>query len=117
MWLALVWHTKRARPAERPATNIGPGQGGRVQNEVVSTLGDKSFADPAATAVAGRILPPVLEIDDLHVQFVTSHGTVRAVEGLSYSVRPGEMVALVGLSGAGKTTVASLITRLHEVTS
>jgi hypothetical protein len=49
-----------------------------VKNEVVSHLGNRALAQPAATAVAGRLLPPVLEIDDLHVQFSTSHGTVRA---------------------------------------
>jgi peptide/nickel transport system ATP-binding protein len=55
---------------------------------------------------------PVIEIDNLHVQFVTSHGTVRAVEGLSYSVYPGEMVAIVGESGSGKSVSALATMRL-----
>ncbi len=55
---------------------------------------------------------PILEIDDLHVHFVTSHGTVRAVEGLSYVVRPGEMVAIVGESGSGKSVSALAVMRL-----
>jgi peptide/nickel transport system ATP-binding protein len=55
---------------------------------------------------------PVLEIDDLHVHFVTSHGTVRAVEGVTYSVFPGEMVAIVGESGSGKSVSALAVMRL-----
>jgi peptide/nickel transport system ATP-binding protein len=63
----------------------------------------------AAGAAAG---PPILEIDDLHVHFVTSHGTVRAVEGVTYAVRAGEMVAIVGESGSGKSVSALAVMRL-----
>jgi peptide/nickel transport system ATP-binding protein len=64
---------------------------------------------PAVDALNDR---PILEIDDLHVHFVTTHGTVRAVEGLSYAVRPGEMVAIVGESGSGKSVSALAVMRL-----
>ncbi|TMJ78370.1 MAG: ABC transporter ATP-binding protein, partial [Alphaproteobacteria bacterium] len=54
----------------------------------------------------------MIEIQDLNVQFVTSHGTVRAVEDLSYSVYPGEMVAIVGESGSGKSVSALAVMQL-----
>jgi ATP-binding cassette subfamily B protein len=44
-------------------------------------------------------------------------GRTMALQGLGFSVRPGELVALVGPSGAGKTTVTYLIPRLYDVTS
>jgi len=61
---------------------------------------------------AGAGSPPLLSIEDLHVHFVTTRGVVRAVEGLAYEVRPGEMVALVGESGCGKSVSALAIMRL-----
>ena len=51
----------------------------------------------------------VLEINDLTVDFETDQGTVHAIDHLTFDVRPGEIVGLVGESGCGKTTVARCI--------
>src|SRR5881394_716093 len=57
-------------------------------------------------------LPPLLEVRDLHTEFRTGAGTVRAVDGVSYTVDPGETVAVVGESGSGKSVGALSILRL-----
>jgi peptide/nickel transport system ATP-binding protein len=55
---------------------------------------------------------PLLEIEDLRTHFYTSDGVVRAVDGVSYSVRAGETLAVVGESGCGKSVTAMSILRL-----
>ena len=54
----------------------------------------------------------VLEIKDLRTYFYTSDGEVRAVDGLRYSIRKGECVALVGESACGKSVSALSVMRL-----
>ena len=49
---------------------------------------------------------PLLRIQDLHTQFETKQGTVRAVDGLSLDLYEGEVLGLVGESGCGKTMTA-----------
>ena len=54
----------------------------------------------------------LLEIKDLSVQFLTYQGTVRALEGVSLTVQPGEILGLVGETGCGKSVLARSVLRL-----
>ena len=57
-------------------------------------------------------MPPLLEVKELHTEFRTGAGLVRAVDGVSYTVEHGETVAVVGESGSGKSVGALSILRL-----
>src|SRR6202011_1482940 len=54
----------------------------------------------------------LLEVRNLHTEFRTGAGLVRAVDGVSYTVDPGETIAVVGESGSGKSVGALSIMRL-----
>jgi peptide/nickel transport system ATP-binding protein len=55
---------------------------------------------------------PVLEIEDLKTHFSTPAGVVKAVDGVSYAVRSGEILGVVGESGCGKSVTALSVLRL-----
>ena len=57
-------------------------------------------------------MAPLLDVRDLHTEFRTGAGIVRAVDGISYSVEQGETIAIVGESGSGKSVGALSILRL-----
>ena len=56
----------------------------------------------------------LLEVQGLKTYFKTKAGYVRSVDGVSFGVRPGEKVAIVGESGCGKSVTALSIMRLIE---
>ncbi|WEV25604.1 ABC transporter ATP-binding protein [Streptomyces sp. 71268] len=69
--------------------------------------------DKTASAPSRRIeddgKTPLLEVRDLHVEFKTRDSLVKAVNGVNYSVRAGETLAVLGESGSGKSVTAQAI--------
>ncbi len=59
--------------------------------------------------VAATTAAPLLEVEDLAVRYVSGGTARRVVDGVSFSVAPGEVLALVGESGSGKTTTAQAV--------
>ena len=74
---------------------------------------DAATASPAAPSSNA----PLLEVEDLVVEIPTRRGTLRPVDGVSFTIRRGEILGVVGESGAGKSiTGAALIGLLERPT-
>ncbi len=58
---------------------------------------------------------PLLEVEDLEVEFRTRHGTARVLDGVALSLQPGRTLGIVGESGCGKSMTALSIMRLVPV--
>lgn len=85
---------------------------------VTATLSEKP------TAIRRHDAANIVEVDDLKVHFPirsgifqTQKGTVHAVDGVTFEVRRGETLGLVGESGCGKSTIGRAMIRLREATA
>jgi peptide/nickel transport system ATP-binding protein len=67
---------------------------------------------PLAPKASAATVEPILDIAELRTWFFTRDGVVRAVDGVSFHVIPGETLAIVGESGCGKSVTALSILRL-----
>ena len=66
----------------------------------------------AVQRAAGSATEPLLAVEDLRTHFFTRDGILRAVDGISFSIKPGETLGVVGKSGCGKSVAALSILRL-----
>jgi ATP-binding cassette subfamily C protein len=79
---------------------------------VAIEFADVRFSYPSADKVSLASLEEVAELSETDVR-----GGEEVLHGISFTAQPGQMVALVGSSGAGKSTIASLLARLYDVDS
>ncbi|MBI5338722.1 MAG: ABC transporter ATP-binding protein [Mycolicibacterium rufum] len=92
-----------------PLIRERPGAVAIPDGPVTVEFDDVHFSYPAADKVSLASLEEVTELDD--------RGGDEVLHGISFTAHPGQMVALVGSSGAGKSTTASLLARLYDVDS
>ena len=81
---------------------------------------DASTGDPIEGREMIPVSPsiePILKVDNLSVRFDLPNGRVHAVEDVSFDLRPGETLSLVGESGCGKSTTGRAIIRLISPSS
>src|SRR5262249_33653256 len=106
------WAQARCREAVPPLRERGPGREEaclRIEEieAEMSSLRGRAEAD-AHPPVPDRVSAPLIRVRDVEKEFQSGKRTVRALQGASIEIGPGESVGIVGESGSGKTTLGRM---------
>ncbi len=102
------------RPLRQIADRFNNIQRGIVGAERVLGVMDEDFALPNEGKVVKDHFDGKIEFKDVYFSYDENQDVLK---GISFKVNPGETVAIVGATGAGKSTIISLITRLYDINS
>ena len=102
------------RPLRQIADRFNNIQRGIVGAERVLGVMDQDLAMPNNGTVAKNYFEGKIEFQDVHFAYDDKQ---EVLKGIDFKVNPGETVAIVGATGAGKSTIISLITRLYDINS
>lgn len=104
-------------PVRMLAMVLTVGQQARAGTERVLELIDTEPSMTDGTKTLPADAPATVEFDDVSFGYDQASGGTRPVlDGLSFEIRPGETLAVVGSSGSGKSTVSLLLPRFYDVT-
>ncbi|MFI1762246.1 ABC transporter ATP-binding protein [Streptomyces sp. NPDC020800] len=104
-------------PVRMLAMVLTVGQQARAGTERVLELIDTEPTMKDGTKTLPADAPATVEFDDVSFGYEGTSGRTRPVlEGLSFEIRPGETLAVVGSSGSGKSTLSLLLPRFYDVT-
>lgn len=102
------------RPLRQIADRFNNIQRGIVGAERVLGVMDEDFALSNTGKIAKSHFDGKIEFKNVHFAYDDKQ---EVLKGISFKVNPGETVAIVGATGAGKSTIISLITRLYDINS
>lgn len=102
------------RPLRQIADRFNNIQRGIVGAERVLGMMDEDFALPNKGTISKDKFDGKIEFKDVYFSYDENQ---EVLKGISFKVNPGETVAIVGATGAGKSTIISLITRLYDINS
>ena len=102
------------RPLRQIADRFNNIQRGIVGAERVLGVMDEDFALPNTGKISKDHFEGKIEFKNVHFSYDEKQ---EVLKGISFKVNPGETVAIVGATGAGKSTIISLITRLYDINS
>lgn len=102
------------RPLRQIADRFNNIQRGIVGAERVLGVMDEDFTLPNQGKIVKNHFDGKIEFQNVHFAYDEKQ---EVLKGISFKVNPGETVAIVGATGAGKSTIISLITRLYDINS